>query len=181
MRCFLALTPSDEVLDALCDLQEGLPGANWAPEENLHLTLVFLGDQPRRALEDLDAALLQIKETPFELTLSGVGAFGGRDARLVYAGVSESPALRRLQAKTETAARHAEIEVEGRRYTPHVTLARWGRGRVSEAELARYMALHSLFSAGPFEIDRFALFRSELSRGGPHYERIADYELQRAP
>ena len=180
MRCFLAARLSEAAIDALLDLQENLPGANWSPPENLHLTLVFLGEQPRRVLEDLDAALLDVKAAPFELTLRGVGAFGGRDARLVYAGVDESAPLRRLQAKLETAARDAEIDIESRKYTPHVTLARWARRGVAADRLARYIEQHGLFHAPAFTVDSYGLYRSELGRGGPHYELLASYPLHRS-
>ncbi len=180
MRSFLALTPPEETIEALLDLQEGLPGANWAPPENLHLTLVFLGDQPRRTLEDLDAALLKVDAEPFELTLSGVGSFGGRDARLVFAGVAESAPLRRLQGKLATAARQAEIEIETRRFAPHVTLARWGKGAVSAERLAAYVQANSLFAAAPFTVESFGLFRSELGRSGANYDLLAEYPLSGA-
>ncbi|MCI4663556.1 MAG: RNA 2',3'-cyclic phosphodiesterase [Neomegalonema sp.] len=181
MRCFLAIKPPENVVDALLDLQEGLPGANWSPAENIHLTLLFLGDQPRRALEDLDASLLQVDVAPFELGLRAVGAFGGRDARLVFAGVRESPELRRLQTKLDVAARQAEMEIETRKYAPHVTLARWGRwgrGGVASDQLAGYIERHSLFAAPDFEVESFGLYRSELGRGGAHYELLADYPLR---
>lgn len=178
MRCFLAIRPPEATIDALLDLQEGLPGANWSPPENVHLTLVFLGEQPRRALEDLHAALLKIDFAPFELTLKGVGAFGGRDARLAYADVSDSAPLRRLQSKLEVAARQAEMEVETRKYTPHVTIARWGRGAVSADRLAAYIEQRSLFAAPPFRVEAFGLYRSDLGRGGPHYELLAEYPLR---
>lgn len=177
MRSFLALTPSEAAIDAILDIQEGMPGAHWAPPENLHLTLLFLGDQPRRALEDLDAALLKVDAAPFDLALQGVGAFGGRDARLVFAGVAESEPLRRLQAKLVGAARSAEMEVDHRRFSPHVTLARWGRNAVSAERLAAYIQARSLFRTEPFEVARFGLFRSELGRGGAHYDLMAEYEL----
>lgn len=177
MRCFLAIKPDEAAIDALLDLQEGLPGANWMSDENIHLTLVFLGDQPRRALEDLDAALLDVRSEPFDLELRGVGTFGGRDARLVFAGVAESEALRRLQSKLVVATEAAEIEPERRRYAPHVTLARWGRGGVGRDQLAAYIARHALFAAAPFRVAEFGLFKSELGRGGAHYEQLAAYPL----
>lgn len=180
MRTFLAITPPEEVRDSLIDLQEGLLGANWSSEENLHLTLLFLGEQPRRALEDLDAALLQVAAAPFDLRLEGVGVFGGRDARLVFAGVADSPALLRLQSKIAIAAQRAEIEVDSRKYAPHVTLARWGRGRVSAEALAAYLSAHNLFASEAFTVSSYALYRSELSRSGAHYELLAEYPLHGA-
>lgn len=178
MRCFLALPIPEATAEAIDAIQEGLRGANWTLEENLHLTLVFLGDQDRRTLADLDSALQAVSAPPFAVTLQGVGAFGSaREKRLAFASVAENPALRHLQAKLENAARAAGIAVENRRYAPHVTLARWGRGEVADGALQEYIAANNLFRAEPFEADRFILYRSDLGRSGALYTPMAEYAL----
>lgn len=177
IRSFLAIAIPEEVADAIDDVQSDLRGANWVPAENLHVTLAFLGDQDRRALEDLDAQLAALKSEPFELSLAGLGSFGGRDPRLAFAKVEESAPLRRLQAKVETAVRAAGIPLEGRRYTPHATVARWRRGEVRPEALRDYVEAHNLFRAGPFPVEAYHLYRSELSRYGPSYEIMASYPL----
>ena len=177
IRCFLAIAIPEAVADEIDDIQDGLRGANWVPAENLHLTLVFLGDQDRHALADLDAQLSALSAPGFELTLTGLGSFGGREPRLVFANVSDSESLRRLQAKTEGAARDSGIEVENRRYTPHVTLARWRRGEVRAEARRDYVEARNLFRSSPFRVEAFHLYRSELSRYGPSYEIMASYPL----
>lgn len=179
MRCFIALPVPEETAEEIDAVQEGLRGADWTPEENLHLTLVFLGEQDRRTLADLDSALQAIAAPAFPITLQGVGAFGAaKDKRLAFATVAENPALRHLQAKVETAVRSAGIAVESRRFTPHVTLARWRRGAVSEEALRDYLAANNLFRAAPFAADRIILYRSDLSRGGALYTPLAEYPLR---
>lgn len=178
IRSFIALPIPEPAAEAIDGVQENLRGANWVPEENLHLTLLFLGTQDRRTLEDLDAALIGVAPPRFELALSGVGCFGGgRDARLVFAGVDESAPLRALQRKIETAARSAGIEIADRRFTPHVTLARWGRGEVRADALQAYIERENLFRSPSFEVSEFVLFRSDLSRHGPTYTAMARYPL----
>lgn len=178
MRAFLAIRIPEPTIDRLMDLQTDLRGAHWSPDENLHLTLVFLGVQTRRTLEDLDAELIALREPAFDVVLEGVGAFGGRDARLVYAGVRENPSLRHLQSKTATAARLAEIDIERRKYLPHVTVGRLGRGAVAPEALERWITSHALFEAAPFRAEAFGLFRSDLTPDGPRYELLADYPLK---
>lgn len=180
MRCFIAIPMPEEIVDAIDDLQTGLRGANWTTQDTLHLTLVFLGDQHRRSLEDLDSALIGLDAPAFDLSLSGVDVFGGsKGARLAYAGVEESPPLRSLQAKIEQAARDAEIPIESKRFTPHVTVARWGRGAVASDALGAWISDNALFRAGPFPVESYILFRSELSRSGALHTPMAEYALRR--
>ncbi len=178
IRSFLAIPIPEAIADRLMDLQDNIHGAHWSPDDNLHLTLVFLGAQNRRTLEDLDAALIALREEAFDITLSGVGAFGGRESRLVYAGVQENPALRRLQAKTATAASQAEIEFERRKYAPHVTVGRLNRRSVAPEEIESWIASNALFEADPFRVEAFGLYRSDFTRDGPRYEQLAEYPLR---
>lgn len=178
IRAFVAIAPPEEARDALSDIQTGLPRVSWTPEENLHLTLLFVGAQPRRALEDFDAGLAGIRVPPFELELKGVGAFGKREAaRALFAGLAESAPLRRLQAKVAGAARDAGLSFDERRFAPHVTLARLRGGDATPSALAAYAARHALFEAPPFLVESFALIRSDLSRTGARYETMAEYPL----
>ncbi len=100
-----SIRPPEEIVDRLMDLQTDLRDVHWTPADNLHLTLVFLGAHPGPVLSDVDAALLEIDTPAFELTLAGVGALGGRDARVVYAGVRENATLRQLHAKAAPISR----------------------------------------------------------------------------
>lgn len=180
MRCFIAIPMPEQIADAIDDIQTGLRGANWTTEDTLHLTLAFLGDQHRRSLEDLDSALIAFSAPDFELTLAGVDVFGGaREARQAYVGVEKCPSLNHLQAKVEQAARIADIPLQAKRFTPHVTVARWGRGAVGSAELSAWLSANSLFRAGPFAVESFTLFRSELGRSGALHTPLAEYPLRR--
>ncbi|MEO1292441.1 MAG: RNA 2',3'-cyclic phosphodiesterase [Pseudomonadota bacterium] len=178
IRCFVALPLPDALTDAIDDIQTGLRGANWQPEENMHLTLAFLGDQDRHSLSDLDLCLAEIRAAPVDLHLRGVSHFGGRDPRLVFVGVDPNPTLMHLQNKVETAVRAAGIDLPGKRFVPHVTLARWGRGAVQAEALQAYVEANNLFQAKAAEIDAFALFRSDLNKHGARYTEMARYPLQ---
>lgn len=180
IRSFAAIAMPEPIAEALDDLQEGLAGVHWTPAENLHLTLAFLGEQTPRALEDLDAALLGLRHPRFDLRLSGVDAFGRKDARVVFAGVAPCPSLLSLQSKVAVAARGADIALETRKYAPHVTIARLSRGAVRPERLQAYLAAHNLFETAPFAVEEITLFRSTLTRDGPIYEPMAVYPLEPA-
>lgn len=174
-RLFVGIEIPEVVTDALTMLQDGVDGARWRLPEQFHLTLVFIGDADRHGLEDAIEALGEVEAPPFELTLSGVGFFGGRRPRALWAGVAPSPELSHLQAKLETRLRRAGFELEKRKFTPHVTLAYLKD--VPQSVAAQYSTEHSLFSCGPFPIDVFHLYSSHLGGERSHYEIEASYEL----
>jgi len=172
IRLFVALELPEAVRDRLVALQGGVPGARWATNGQLHLTLRFIGEVAENVGHDVDDALLSIRAPGFELELSGVGEFGGKNPRALWAGVRANGALLHLQKKVETALQRIGLEPEARKFSPHVTLARL---RASPREkVVAFLSHYNLFSSGPFRIDRFVLFSSHQGSGGSvyHAERI---------
>ena len=113
----------------------------------------------------------------FDLHLRGIGTFGqGPKARALWVGVDPSEALTFLQQKVESAIVRAGQPPEGRKFTPHVTLARFSQADAHR--LQNFVEGNSLFRAGPWTIDRFTLFESRLGKGGSVYTPLADYELK---
>jgi 2'-5' RNA ligase len=80
-----------------------------------------------------------------------------------------------LAAKVERACQQIGLEPERRSFHPHITLARW-KGRRSR-EIADFLERNGGLASAPFEVDRFTLFESHLSRHGAHYEEVASYNL----
>ena len=103
IRLFVALGLPDTLRGELAAMCGGIPGARWVPEENLHLTLRFIGEVPGWQAQEVDEALAGIRAPGFDLTLRGVGTFGknGRMASL-WVGVEKFEPLLFLQAKVET-------------------------------------------------------------------------------
>lgn len=177
IRAFVAIPLPEETQARLGLLQHMLPLPRRVPPENMHLTLAFVGAQPEDRLEELHHACCAIRAEAFALALQGVGIFGGRKPRNVWAGVAPSAELDHLQRKVASAARGVGITLESRRFTPHVTL---GRMRPHEVELVRLE--HALvacadFRADPFTVAQFALMRSHLTNKGAEYEALAHYEF----
>ena len=177
IRAFAALALPEAVRFDLTILQQGLPVPRLVAPESLHLTLVFLGDLPVRLLEDVDTAFRQIRAPGFALALAGLGLFGGPRPRVVYLGARANPALRHLQAKVETAARGAGVELPARRYLPHVTLARLPERFPDRVRLEQAVALRGAYAAPRFTVEDFCLFRSRLASTGAAYEELARYPL----
>ena len=89
--------------------------------------------------------------------------------------IAQGASLTALAAKVERAVQQAGIEPEHRAFAPHITLARWNR-RNAEAVDA-FLRRNSDLRSAPFEVDRFILFESKLSRHGPHYVEVAKFAL----
>jgi len=174
-RLFVALSIPEAQTDALCGLQNGLEGARWRPPENFHITLSFIGETDRHGLADALDALGGVSAPGFALRLSGLGAFGERKPRAVWAAVETCPPLAHLHSKVDTALRRRGFELERRRFVPHVTLA-YLRGAKADA-VARYCAVNGLFSTPGFEVDAFHLYSSRLGGDASRYEIEASYAL----
>ena len=174
-RLFIAIRPPEEVRDLLIDAMDDSPALRWVGDEQLHLTLRFIGEVERPVANDIAAALDRIRSPAFELRVSGVGKFDKRNGGALWAGVEPKAPVAGLAAKVERALQQAGLEPEHRAFSPHITLARWNR-RNSEAVDA-FLTRNADLRSDPFEVDRFILFESKLSRHGPHYEEVAGFEL----
>lgn len=177
IRAFVAIPLPGAVQEALAALAQMLPVPRRLPSENLHLTLAFLGTLPEPVIEEAHLAFGTIRAEAFPLRLRGVATFGGGKPRSVHAGVEPEPRLDRLQAKAVAAARRVGAPPEARRFVPHVTLARLKPGAADPVRLDYALLDLAGFSAGPFAVDRFTLFRSHLGHGAAAYEALADYRL----
>ena len=167
IRLFTALEIPDEIAARLIGLQRGLEDARWIEPEDFHITLRFIGDVPEDVADEIDLALGQIPFKPFELSLEGVGAFGGAEPHAIYAGVKPNETLNILQGRHESAMRRAGLKPEPRKFMPHVTLARLRH--VDPAEVYSFIAANNLFATPTFEVNRFVLYSARSSVGGGPY------------
>lgn len=175
-RLFAAIRPPETVRDALIDLMEGLDPARWQADEQLHLTLRFIGEVDHRMAEDLADALARVAFAPFALSLRGVGTFvrKGR-VHTLWAGVADSTELRSLNGKVERACQACGLEPEHRKFAPHVTLA---RANARPGEFTEWLSAHEGFASEPWTVDEFRLYRSTLAPGGAEYVPVVRYRLR---
>ena len=154
-------------------MRGGLPGARWVDPENYHLTLRFIGDVDEITAHEVASLLGRVKRGTFELRMEGLISFGGRKPRAVVATVSPERALIDMQAEHERLMQRMGLEPEGRKYTPHVTLARLRDS--SSNQVADYLAARGFFRTSAFRVSRFVLFSSRASVGGGPYVVEAAY------
>lgn len=152
-------------------------GYKWVEPENLHITLAFLGDITHAQASSLDGALSRIGGRPFGIATGRAGGPGGLAApRVIWLSMAEGAReLERLASSVARAAASCGIELEAKKFRPHMTLARVrGEARPLPREIADELASAPQAS---WTCASFALMRSELSRSGPTYTAIARYDL----
>jgi RNA 2',3'-cyclic 3'-phosphodiesterase len=178
-RLFTGIEIPADVADRLSYLRGGLAGARWISPENYHLTLRFIGDVDMVAAEAAAEGLSRVSRSSFSLRFTGIGALGTRKPHAVVAEVEPSRPLMDLQAEHERIMQRIGLAPEGRKYTPHVTLARLRGG--NPRDIAEYLTLRGGFFAAPFPVDRFVIFSSRNSVGGGPYVVEQTYELTTPP
>lgn len=175
MRLFVAIRPPRVMCERLIAAMGGIGGARWQSDDQLHLTLRFIGEVDRRQAEDIDAALGAIRHPSFEIALSGVGVFDQRGRPdTVWAGVAPQEPLAALHRKVDQALVRAGLGPERRAYVPHITLARLNR---TAGPIGGFLEQAGDLASPPFRVERFALFESDLTAERAVYSILADYPL----
>lgn len=178
-RLFVAIRPPEPIRDLLIDAMDDSPDFRWQDDEQLHLTLRFIGEVERPLAEDLAAALGRIRSAPFELRIARIGRFEQRSGGALWAGVEPKKPVAALAAKVERVCQEAGLEPERRAFHPHITLAHWKGRRTREVQ--DFIERRSSLASEPFAVTQFTLFESHLSRHGAHYEEVASYDLEAGP
>jgi RNA 2',3'-cyclic 3'-phosphodiesterase len=184
MRLFVAIVPPAAVLAELAaavqPLQAAAPELRWTTSTAWHLTLAFLGEVDEAVLPGLSTRLERAarRHPPQQLAVAGGGAFPSQArARVLWAGIqADNRALASLAASVAAGARRAGAPPpdEGRKYSPHLTLARCRE----PADVAQLAAALAGFSSAAWTARSVHLVRSHSSGSGPpRYEELAGWPL----
>ena len=173
-RLFVAIRPPAAIRAQLLAIQGGVDGARWQDEDQLHLTLRFIGEVDRRVAHDVAAALATVHIPTFDLALNGVGRFERKGrVETLWAGVTPHDVVRSLHKKVDQVLMRTGLAPDGRAYRPHITLARGRMGAGCDGFGARNAALTS----AAFPVAHFALFESTLGTGGANYAVVERWRL----
>jgi RNA 2',3'-cyclic 3'-phosphodiesterase len=174
-RLFVAIRPPSTIRKLLLGAMGGISGARWQSEDQLHLTLRFIGEVDRHVAGDIHAALGAVHQPPFDLALNGLGAFERRGlAETVWAGVAPHAPLRALHKKVDAALARVGIAPDERAYLPHITLARLKR---SSGPVGSLLESAGGLASPAFAVDHFALFESDLTAEAAVYSMVERYTL----
>jgi 2'-5' RNA ligase len=182
-RTFIAIElPAESranVIEHIQRLRRELPNvrASWGREDNLHLTLKFLGNVPVADLPNVYNAVEQAAKavSPFKLTLAECGMFPTRGRPNVLWIGAQASGLFTLQASIEEELSAAGFPPESRPFHPHLTIA-----RLRNAEGVRELGeLHRNAEFVPLTMDvsEVVVFRSELRREGSKHTAISRHSL----
>lgn len=176
LRIFAAIALPDDVRDALTGLATPIAGARWLDFDQLHLTLVFIGNAESSRLGQLDDQLRRLEKPSFELKIRGLGHFpGGGRPRALWAGVAPNDSLVALQAAVTRRVTDAGFTLAAKRFVPHVTIARLRSA--PDDEIARFLGAFATFELPPFAVKDFQLWSSELLPEGAQYNELQRYPL----
>jgi 2'-5' RNA ligase len=169
-RLFVGLELPASCKATLLSLDPHLSGLRWLVEEQLHLTLSFLGNVETPEEDRLREALGEVRVPPFLLPVYGVGVFNVRgQPSIVWAGVGKGhPHLFTLHRRIQDAVLRSGLEPDLKPFHPHITIGR-AKG-ISQQALQPFIRRHTEADLGLFEVKGFALYSSVLSPvGAIHY------------
>jgi 2'-5' RNA ligase len=174
-RLFAALRPPPAMRAPLLATMHGLPGARWQSDEQLHLTLRFIGDVDRNRQADIVAALGRVRAPDLALDVVGVGAFDTKGRpNSIWAAIPAAPDLIALAKSVDRALVGAGVAPEPRAFRPHITLARLGRDAMPPDD---WLMAHAGLHVAPAIFTHLYLYESVLGRGGSTYLIVERYPL----
>jgi len=175
-RLFVALRPPRAMRMRLAAIMGGAARARWQRDDQLHLTLRFVGEVDRHRAEDVTAALGMIHHPPFTLALDGLGQFD-RKGRIdaLWVGVTPHEPVRALHNKIDQALARVGVAPETRAFLPHITIARFPR---SAGPVGALMPEMSGVASDAYEMTEFCLYESDLSHDGAVYSIVERYPLR---
>jgi RNA 2',3'-cyclic 3'-phosphodiesterase len=171
-------------------LQRELPpeSVKWTRPEGWHLTLKFLGETEKH--DEITRKLREIKGAPFDVRFRDAGFFTPRSPRVFWVGVEAPALLPGLAESIEAALEPLGFAREQRKYSPHLTLARFGSGRptgsAKDRKAMKMYALKQLIERKPelaqvefgtMTANEFILYQSQLSPKGSRYTKLEVFAL----
>lgn len=186
MRLFIAIDLDDDARAAIAAEQQRLkqalrsaPSLKWVRPEQMHLTLVFIGEVDEARAAQIGIAVgPPIPVPPFDLVFAGAGMFPPRGRpNVLWIGAADGEA-QAIAVQREIASRVAAcgVSLETRPFHPHLTLARWRDSRPSDRQ--RVLDAATNRAVARVRVDAATLYHSKLSPAGPTYTPLARAALR---
>ncbi len=185
-RIFFAVNLPLEAKEALGSIREELRGAfderavKWVREDNLHVTLLFLGAVREEKIEHLQREIEKIKMEKFPISLDKVtyNSPDKRDAKIIWAQ-GKSRGLSELKEKIEKRLMDSLFFnrlSDTRQFFPHVTLGRIRKWEFKKMSLSGIPEINEDVEIN-FSVKSFVLLESKLKKEGPEYKLIKEFKL----
>jgi 2'-5' RNA ligase len=182
VRLFIAIeipqTIRSNFASLLKEFRAIAPRVKWVRAENLHVTLKFLGETESAKLGALQNVLSAIRSAKsVSLEFRGLGFFpNDKRPRVFWAGMEASANLKALAADIEQAVHRFGFPLEGRPFTPHLTLARFQPPGVSP-KLLQAIQENSAQAFGSLRSQEFHLIESKLKPTGAEYTTVQTFRF----
>ena len=182
VRAFIAVDIEDPlIVSRIARIRDSFvaTGAPMKPveDENLHITLRFLGDTPLSLLDDLERIIAQARPRRLPLRLRGVGAFPSPERpRVIWIGVEQGPGfdeLQRLARLIESGVRRLGWRPEREEFIPHITIARV-KGARNRERLVKLLQELADVEIGVVYLESVRIKQSILTRSGPIYKTLRE-------
>ncbi len=197
MRLFVALDIDDGIRHKIARFVDGVrefaPDVRWVRPESLHLTLKFIGEKSPEETQQIRDALAKIEAPSFSIGFQAFGFFPtSRAARVFWIAIQSARELAALAENVDEALYTIGHPRDEHAYSPHLTLARAGRGsgapqrQKTDAPNRRFERLQSRLATlapldfGTMAAREFFLYQSKLSPGGSEYNKLAVFPLKPA-
>lgn len=179
IRLFIAIDMPETIRQEIQGMGRSIPKARPVPDDQLHLTLKFIGEVENSRLLDIHEALKGIRQLSFILRLQGVGVFPPRGTpRVLWTGALPVENSVILRNNIEKVLGDIGIPRGKKKYTPHVTLARLRNSPIRQ--LQQFLAGNAFFQTADFTVDSFILYSSRLTSKGAIHTVEASYPLRPA-
>jgi len=183
MRLFIAIVLEDRIKDAITPLQDTLiklqSGVKLVEEENIHLTMRFLGEIEDSRLDELKQAIAVVEDFPcFELHLKGIGSFPNeRNPKVIWVGCQPNRTLLDIYQAMENSLKGMGLPPDDHVFSAHITIGRNKFPQFSNS-FQSFMAKNAGTEIGKQAIKEITLFQSTLTPKGPIYTNIRDFKLK---
>jgi 2'-5' RNA ligase len=172
MRLFIAINFDDAIKDNIFDtiqkLESHASRGNFTHKENLHITLVFLGEVPGERIGAVKQAMDSLKADSFRLVLKGLGCFKRNGGDIYWIGMEKNSSLTEIYNKLCSLLARAGFSIESREYKPHLTLGR----EVHMEESFYKRAFSDAIMPIDINVEKISLMKSERINGRLTYTEI---------
>lgn len=186
IRSFLAFEIPLELRDTVSFIYDGLKASNldvrWVKEENIHVTVVFMGNVKE---EDIDPVSKVLERTcskygPFVIRVKGVGVFSSlRNPRVLWIGIEgDIERMRHFRNRLQKELRHFGIKEETKKFSPHLTVGRFKKGFNQSNRLRELIERYRDVTSPKATVKELVLFKSELRPEGAIYTKLNSWPLQ---
>lgn len=185
IRSFLAFEVPPVMKEALTGVLEDAGrtrlNVRWVKVDNIHLTMVFMGNIREEDLPGVRTAVAPVcsRYGPFDVSLRSLGFFpNARRPRVIWIGLDgDIERLSLLRDDLQTALEPFGLKKEKRKFQPHLTIGRFRNPGRSDSSCEDTLARYEDFRGSVCELDELILFKSDLKPGGAEYTRLDSWKL----